>query len=201
MKTNPPTRLDRIKAIFLTRLCIELKPRWYHARAYYDASRNENVLVLWPLHYLVALAWYLNYQWCRLRFQPSWIDKALKTVPAGLTIRHYFGNGTKYPCAYVQWRRDGSWGGGGWIGEINLWHSPKDKDEHTHTVSIGQGCPLGRISLYFDSVGYGAWESAYLEGVDITERDLEWATQWAMLALKSRRKLGLPGGLREIQVH
>lgn len=202
MKTNPPSKIDRIKALFLARLPVGAKPRWYHVQAYRDLSSLENVMAIWPLHYIVVLFWYLNCQWSRYRFQPSWIDKALKTVPPALVIRHSFRNGSRYPCAYVNWRREGSWVGGGWIGEITVWHSPEDRDERTHTVTIGQGCPLGQVSLYFDNIGgYGTWEMAYLDGVDITERDLQWATLWAMLALKSRRKIAAGfGGLREIVI-
>lgn len=188
---NPnPNRLNRIKAFFYERVPEGVKPRWHHALAYYSKETRESVMLAWPLNILVALAWWANYQWSCYRFRPSWIDRALKNEPPGLTTRHALFNGSRYPSVSVQWKRDGAWGGGGWTGKVVLWHSGSDRDEHEHTVSIGQGCPLGSVSLYFDSVGYGAWEMASIDGAGITERDLQWATLWAVLALKSRRRMG-----------
>jgi hypothetical protein len=187
---NTKTKFPRLKAFFYEAVPREIKTRWYHARAYYRAETNHVIMVLWPFHHLVAFAWWLNWKLASYLHRPSWIDRALKTVPPALVIRHHFINGSTYPCAYVNWRREGGWGGGGWIGEVTVWHSPKDRDEHTHNITIGQGCPLGQVSLYFDNFGYGTWEMSHLDGVDITERDLQWATLWGMLALKSRRKVG-----------
>ena len=90
----------------------------------------------------------------------------------------------------IKWTRDDSWGSGGWRGVLTIWLSGNEKDPHEHTVGIGQGTPLGSVSLYFDSVGHGSWEAAHFDGVGVTERDLQWATLWAVLALKSRRAVG-----------
>ena len=95
-----------------------------------------------------------------------------------------------YPAAMIIWQADSSWGGGGWQGTLTVWLSESEKDPHTHTVVIGQGAPLGSVTIMFDSVGHGAWEIASFEGVGVTERDLQWATLWAVLALKSRRAQG-----------
>ena len=42
----------------------------------------------------------------------------------------------------------------------------------------------------FDPCKAGAWECVSFAGTGIVERDLQWATAWAALALKSRRKMG-----------
>jgi hypothetical protein len=58
----------------------------------------------------------------------------------------------------------------------------------THTIMLGQTCPLGSIHIVFDECGngHGCWAHAYFDGHGITERDLEWATAWAYLAWKSK---------------
>ncbi len=108
----------------------------------------------------------------------------------GVSTRHELRNGSRYPAVSIMWREDSSWGGGGWQGTLSVWLSGEEKDPHEHTVAIGQGAPLGSVTIMFDSVGHGAWEIASFEGVGVTERDLQWATLWAVLALKSRRAQG-----------
>lgn len=108
-----------------------------------------------------------------------------------VSTHHQLRGGSRYPSVTIIWRKDSSWGGGGWQGTLSLWRSANEKDPHEHTVCIGQGAPLGSVTIMFDSVGYGAWEIASFEGVGVTERDLQWATLWAVLALKSRRAAGL----------
>lgn len=111
-----------------------------------------------------------------------------------------FSNGKAFPCMVIIWSPHDGFPCGGYLGELTLWHGKDDKDETTHKVAIGQGAPLGHINFDFDSIGFGAWEFAGFEGVGITERDLQWATQWAALAVKSRRALNNPGGLRHIEI-
>lgn len=112
------------------------------------------------------------------------------TTGSALCTRHELFNGHRYPSVQISWERDASWFGGGWTGKLTVWRSGSQKDERTHDVTIGQGAPLGRVTVMFDSVVYGAWEHAAFEGVGVTERDLQWATLWAVLALKSRRAQG-----------
>lgn len=49
----------------------------WQGRAYYDASRNRYLMVLYPFHWLVAFAYWVNCQWSHHRHQESWIDKEL----------------------------------------------------------------------------------------------------------------------------
>ena len=50
-------------------------PPKHMKRVYFDAPRNEYVFVLWPLNYVVELAWWLNFCWCRYTRKQSWIDR------------------------------------------------------------------------------------------------------------------------------
>lgn len=51
---------------------------WYLCRAYYDAPRNEVVFAVFPLHYVLIFAWFLNVKWGHYRHSPTWIDRAIK---------------------------------------------------------------------------------------------------------------------------
>lgn len=120
-------------------------------------------------------------------------------IPGQKFSTHFrFANGPTYPCFNIIWTPHDGFPCGGYIGELSLWHGPDDKDAHTHKVAVGQGAPLGNIHFDFDSVGFGAWEFCSFEGAGITERDLQWATCWAALALKSRRAPNNPSRMREI---
>lgn len=107
------------------------------------------------------------------------------------STRQELKNGDRYPSVSILWEPDPSWGCGGYKGTLTLWRSGNEKDEKTHEVLIGQGAPLGAVTVMFDQAGYGVWETASFEGVGVTERDLQWATAWAVLAFKSRRAAGL----------
>ena len=43
--------------------------------AYFDFSRNERVMVAFPLNYAVSFAWLLNLKWGEFRHKPTWIDR------------------------------------------------------------------------------------------------------------------------------
>ena len=107
-----------------------------------------------------------------------------------LSTRLELKNGARHPAVHIKWKWDESWCGGGWTGDLSIWHSPGIQDARHHTVGVGQPCPLGTVSVMFDPHSHGAWESATIDGTGITERDLQWATCWAVLALKSRRRMG-----------
>ena len=51
-----------------------IRPKWM-AKAYHDWIRSQEIFVLFPFHYLVMFAWWLNFKWCFYRSKPSWIDK------------------------------------------------------------------------------------------------------------------------------
>ena len=50
-------------------------PRWWHGRAYYCPMRGKNIMVIYPFHWLVNLAWWINHRWCRHKGKRSWIDR------------------------------------------------------------------------------------------------------------------------------
>ncbi|WP_316348495.1 hypothetical protein [Desulfuromonas acetoxidans] len=54
--------------------------RWWHARAYYDVRRRHVVMVIYPFHYLVLAAWWLNLRWSEYRHRESWIDRQISTT-------------------------------------------------------------------------------------------------------------------------
>ena len=49
--------------------------KWWQGRAYYEARTDSFVMVVYPFHWLVNLAWWLNLKWSRHRQKPSWIDR------------------------------------------------------------------------------------------------------------------------------
>jgi hypothetical protein len=57
----------RVRDFFVT-------PRWM-AAAYYDRARREVVMVMWPFHYAVQFAWWLNLKWSAYRHKKSWVDR------------------------------------------------------------------------------------------------------------------------------
>lgn len=49
--------------------------RWWHGLAYHDIMRQKNVMVIYPFHWAVQFAWWLNMKWNQHRGKPSWIDE------------------------------------------------------------------------------------------------------------------------------
>ena len=110
------------------------------------------------------------------------------------STHHQLFNGSRYPCFNINWSPSKL--GNGYSGFLTLFHSSGDRDEKNHYIEIIQGCPLGSIHVDFDVGNGGSWDFASFEGVSITERDLQWATLWAALSLRARRKVG---DLKEIK--
>jgi hypothetical protein len=52
-------------------------PRWM-AFAYYSAERNSFLFVIYPFHFLVALAWWIQDRWARHTHHPSWIENEVR---------------------------------------------------------------------------------------------------------------------------
>lgn len=75
-----------------------------------------------------------------------------------------------------------------WLGECTIWKDPNTKGCDQHTIEISQGTPLGSISVSLDSVNYGAWALAYFPGYTITERDLFWASVWAVQCIRRKHE-------------
>lgn len=65
-------------SIFYDRVHKSSRPRWWHARAYYDPCRDSYLMVIYPFHWVVNLAWWLNIKWADHRFKESWIDRKLR---------------------------------------------------------------------------------------------------------------------------
>lgn len=59
-------------------------PPWFMGRAYYNYRCNRLVYVLYPFHWLAALAWWIQHRWARHTDSPSWIDRQ---VEAGIEQR------------------------------------------------------------------------------------------------------------------
>lgn len=72
--------------------------------------------------------------------------------------------------------------GRGYHGKIEC----ANKCIENHILDFHEGQPLGNRFLTLDAFGYGCWASMELPGFEITEQDLQWATAWALEALKHK---------------
>lgn len=70
--------LRSLRRFFVERVHPYCRTRRHHAFAYYSAEFNANVTAAWPLHWFVALAWWLNLKWCAYRHRPSWIEQEVR---------------------------------------------------------------------------------------------------------------------------
>jgi hypothetical protein len=64
--------------ILYERKSVNLMPKWYHAKAYYDACTNRELMVIFPFHYLVMFIRFLSSKWSTYQNKPSWLDKQIK---------------------------------------------------------------------------------------------------------------------------
>ena len=69
--------MKTLLSVFYERLGRHIRRRWWMAVAYYDWMRDEEVNVIFPFHYAVMFAWWLNMKWCKYKGEPSWIDKQI----------------------------------------------------------------------------------------------------------------------------
>lgn len=83
----------------------------------------------------------------------------------------------------INWTADKD--GHGWTG-VCIVVQDGQKSEITHEISLRQGQPLGKIFVMLDGDQHGAWMLNQFEGVEITERDLQWATIFAITAIKHK---------------
>jgi hypothetical protein len=90
---------------------------------------------------------------------------------------------SEYPILKIHWKKDED--ELGYIGNCVIWDSPDLKEEMPHTVSIRQTLPLGHISVTLDPCKEGCWKNSDFEGLGINEKDLQWATAWASLAIEN----------------
>ncbi len=106
-----------------------------------------------------------------------------------LRTRAEIGN-SEYPRISIEWTRISENLGLGYSGEASIWTDKSTKEACTHKVSLLQTEPLGSIYVDLDSSDKGfSWKTGKFEGCGITERDLQWATQWAILAIEHRHRV------------
>ncbi|WP_395739297.1 hypothetical protein [Prosthecobacter sp.] len=55
-----------------------LMPPRHMAFAFYTARTNRALFVLFPFHYLIALAWWIQDKWAKAALAPSWIDQEVE---------------------------------------------------------------------------------------------------------------------------
>jgi hypothetical protein len=107
----------------------------------------------------------------------------------GVCTRQTLGLGAdhEYPLIQIKWQQTKD--KLGWQGDIVIWEK-RDKGSvkrniGKHTVLIRQTIPLGHINIWLDPFAYGSRASANFFGVEITERDFQWATSWAIALLRN----------------
>jgi hypothetical protein len=64
-------------------------PRWM-AFAYYSAVRNQCLFVIYPFHFIVAIAWWIQDRWARHTGNPSWIENEVEA-----RVRHHIASTTR----------------------------------------------------------------------------------------------------------
>jgi hypothetical protein len=84
-----------------------------------------------------------------------------------------------YPSLSVSWEETAQ----GWQGLCSIWQDGETRLCSGHTVSVAQTMPLGRVSVSVDDFGYGCLAMCSIDGVSVTERDLQWAACFAAQAL------------------
>ena len=89
----------------------------------------------------------------------------------------------RYPRLAVSWQEDSDQHG--YKGDAVIW-SDGDTRVCQHEIHIRQSAPLGSIFVDLDCVTYGTWATAVFDGTRLDERDLQWATQWAIQAIKHK---------------
>ena len=79
---------SRFKRFFYERVSQACRPQWHHGRAYYDPRYDINVAVIYPFHWVVQFAWWLNLKWSYHRGKPSWIDLYLREQKKPMHYRY-----------------------------------------------------------------------------------------------------------------
>ena len=72
----------------------------------------------------------------------------------------------------------------GFDGICSLWRKGEKLCEHK--ISISRGRPIGNLFVTLDNVGYGCWAMVSFKADTLTERDLQWATAWAVQAIERK---------------
>lgn len=98
------------------------------------------------------------------------------------------GNGP-YPALWVVWTHNEDQTL--WTGQCSVWKDGNTKicpseTGDAHVIEIAQGTPLGNISIYLDSFEYGCWGYGRFPGYGISEKDLFWASVWAVQSIERK---------------
>lgn len=98
-----------------------------------------------------------------------------------VVTRTRFAN-AEYPSLQIIWQQ--SPGGEGWRGKCCIWLDGDTCGCQGHELWVSNSMPLGRISASLDDCGPGSWAFAGFDGAGLTERDLQWAAEWAAEGIK-----------------
>ena len=107
--------------------------------------------------------------------------------PEHVTVR--IPNG-KFPSYNFAYKRDDD--ELGYTAKVSVWLDDLRAD-CGHSLEVRQGSPIGQIYLILDDCGHGCWSMGDIEGVGITERDLQWAALWAIEAIRRKHSAGIEG--------
>ena len=102
-----------------------------------------------------------------------------------LTTRINFGN-DQIPCLIVHWDETDM----GYDGVCYIYGEGGEFGTKLceHKISISRGTPIGDLFVTLDNIGYGCWAMVTLSADTINERDLQWATAWAVQAIERKHK-------------
>ena len=95
------------------------------------------------------------------------------------------GNGP-YPALWVVWTHNEDQTL--WTGQCSVWKDGNNKACDGHVIEIAQGTPLGNISIYLDSFEHGCWGYGSFPGCGISEKDLFWASVWAVQSIERKHQ-------------
>lgn len=97
-------------------------------------------------------------------------------------------NTDSFPTIIIHWQLENDQHG--YFGRISKLLDKNTKDDKEYFILIRQSSPIGLIIVNF-SPNYSpdtAWAYSRFEGVTILERDLQWATIWAIQCIENFEK-------------
>jgi len=89
----------------------------------------------------------------------------------------------QYPSLQIVWEREGQ----GYRGQATTWVDGNTR-RCVHEVYVGEGSPIGSIIIMVDALSHGSWAMDEFSGVDLCERDLQWATLYARQAIDRKHR-------------
>lgn len=94
-------------------------------------------------------------------------------------------NGKSYPKARVVWIRDDD--ELGVTGTMTIMQENYYDCDKTEEICLRQSSPLTGLFISFAAFEHGAWQFTDIPIEGLTERDLHWATAWAVQAYYYRQ--------------